>query len=234
MAMHWGYPDERRPPPLAHDAPAAPTVKFCGLTRPEDAAMAASLGAMYAGVIFAGGPRLLTPERARAVLSAARGPNKVGVFGAQRPEEIAAVAADVGLQVVQLHGDPGPDDVAAVRARFAGEVWAVVRCEGADVPPSTRDLFDAAHAVVLDAKVPGQLGGTGVTVAWHQLRDILGPWRVGALVLAGGLTPSNVAEAVRALAPDVVDVSSGVEVAPGVKDHERMRAFRRAVTGEVE
>ena len=193
--------------------------------------MAATLGAMYAGVIFAGGPRLLTPKRARVVLAAARGPGKVGVFGAQPAEEIAAIARDVALDVVQRHGDPGPADVEAVRSRFAGEVWAVVRCEGADVPGTTRDLFDAAHAVVLDAKVPGQLGGTGVTVAWHQLRDILEPWRTAALVLAGGLTPANVAEAVRALAPEVVDVSSGVEVAPGVKDHERMRAFARAAKG---
>lgn len=196
--------------------------------------MAASLGAMYAGVIFAGGPRLLAPDRARTVLAAARGSSKVGVFGAQPAAAIVEIARDVGLDVVQLHGDPSPDDVEAVRARFDGEVWAVVRCAGADVPEPTRVLFEAAHAVVLDAKVPGQLGGTGVTVAWHQLRDILAPWRVGALVLAGGLTPGNVAEAVRALAPDVVDVSSGVEVAPGVKDHERMRAFKRAATGTAE
>ena len=229
--MHREKPGGWRPPRLSHEATRAPLVKFCGLTRPEDAAMAASLVAGYAGVIFAGGPRLLSPERARVVLAAAAGAFKVGVFGEQPPEEIAAVAREVGLDVVQLHGDPAPADVDAVRARFDGEVWAVVRCEGADVPPPTRDLFATADAVVLDARVPGRLGGTGVTVAWHQLRDILAPWRDARLVLAGGLTPANVAEAVGALAPDVVDVSSGVEVAPGVKDHERMRAFKRAATG---
>lgn len=231
MAMHWEYPGEWRPPRASDETTAIPSVKFCGLTRPEDAAMAASLGAMYAGVIFAGGPRQLTPERARAVLGAAVGPARVGVFGAQPPEAIAAIARDVALDVVQLHGDPDADDVERMRDHFRGEIWAVVRCEGADVPPQTRALFEAADAVVLDAKVPGQLGGTGVAVAWHQLRDILAPWRNAGLVLAGGLTPANVAEAVRALAPQVVDVSSGVEVAPGVKDHERMRAFRRAATG---
>ena len=229
--MHWEYPGKWSPPRDSHPGRTVPSVKFCGLTRPEDAAMASSLAAAYAGVIFAGGPRLLAPERARAVLASAGAARKVGVFGAQSPDEIGTIARDVGLDVVQLHGDPGPADVEAVRACFAGEVWAVLRCEGADVPETTRELFATADAVVLDARVPGQLGGTGVTVAWHQLGDVLAPWRIAGLVLAGGLTPANVAEAVRALAPEVVDVSSGVELAPGVKDHERMRAFKRAATG---
>jgi phosphoribosylanthranilate isomerase len=186
-------------------------------------------------VIFAGGPRVLTLERARAVLASAGTARRVGVFGTQPPEAIGAVAREVGLDVVQLHGDPDVEDVARVREHFAGEVWAVVRCEGARVPAQSAALFGGADAVVLDAKVPGQLGGTGVTVPWDELREVLAPWRRGApVVLAGGLTPGNVAEAVRALAPAVVDVSSGVEVAPGVKDHERMRAFRRAATGRAE
>lgn len=229
--MHREHLGEWRPPRAQREAGRATMVKFCGLTRPEDAAAAASLGAAYAGVIFAGGPRLLSPERARLVLASAPGPRKVGVFGRQTPEEIATIARDVGLDVVQLHGDPEPADVEAVRARFAGEVWAVVRCDGADAPAPTRQLFQVADAVVLDAKVAGQLGGTGVTVAWHLLADVLEPWRGAPLVLAGGLTPANVGDAVRALRPEVVDVSSGVEVAPGLKDHERMRAFRRAATG---
>ena len=227
------------PGPIVQRAPgayhAAVAVKFCGLTRPEDAAIAASLGAAYAGVIFAGGPRLLTPARAREVLAAASGARKVGVFGAQDAARIGEVAREVGLDVVQLHGDPDTNAVDEVRRHFAGEVWAVVRCEGDRVPSQTAALFGSADAVVLDAKVPGQLGGTGVTVPWRALREVLAPWRSGApVVLAGGLTPLNVAEAVAALRPSVVDVSSGVEVAPGVKDHDRMRAFRRAATGGAE
>lgn len=213
----------------------AVAVKFCGLTRPEDAAAASALGAAYAGVIFAGGPRLLSPERAREVLAAASGARKVGVFGVRDAAEIASVAREVGLDVVQLHGDPDADAVERVRRLFAGEVWAVVRCDGARVPSHTAALFGTADAVVLDAKVPGQLGGTGVTVPWPALREVLAPWRGGApVVLAGGLTPDNVAEAIAALGPAVVDVSSGVEVAPGVKDHDRMRAFWHAATGNPE
>jgi phosphoribosylanthranilate isomerase len=232
MPMHWIRPDDPPEPRTYREAWPVPEVKFCGLTRPEDAAMAAKLGAGYAGVIFAGGPRLLTPARAREVLAQASGVLKVGVFGTQTPAEIGVIAREVGLDIVQLHGDPTAAEVAAVRAQFAGRVWAVVRCEGATIPPTTDEIFVAADAVVLDAKVPGQLGGTGVTVPWTALREVLAPFGDEApLVLAGGLTPANVAEAVRALQPAVVDVSSGVEVAPGVKDHERMRAFQRAATG---
>lgn len=194
--------------------------------------MAVSLGASYLGVIFAGGPRLLTPERARAVLAERGTARTVGVFGAVPASDVGAVAAAVGLDVVQLHGDPDADTVDAVRRAFAGEVWAVLRCEGAELPAGVESLFRAADAVVLDAKVPGQLGGTGVTVPWAALREVLAPWReLAPLVLAGGLRPENVAEAAATLAPAVVDVSSGVERSPGVKDHERMRAFRRAVGG---
>ena len=207
-------------------------LKFCGLTRAEDAAMGAQLGAAYLGVIFAGGPRLVTPARAREVLAPAGSVRRVGVVGTQAPAVIGAMAEEAGLDVVQLHGDPDAGFLAAVRVQFSGQVWAVVRCEGAAVPDGTEDLFQVADAVVIDAKVPGQLGGTGVTVPWAELRDVLAPWRGGApLVLAGGLTPGNVAEAVVILTPAVVDVSSGVEVSPGVKDHERMRAFRRAAQG---
>jgi phosphoribosylanthranilate isomerase len=207
-------------------------VKFCGLTRPEDAAEGARLGAAYLGVIFAGGPRQLAPSRAREVLAAGVGAHRVGVFGAVPPAQVAAIAGEAGLDVVQLHGDPDARVVEAVRREFGGSVWAVARCEGTRVPEGTAELFEVADAVVLDAKVPGRLGGTGVTVPWAELREILAPSRNRApLVLAGGLTPENVARAVAALAPDVVDVSSGVEVAPGVKDHEKMRAFRRAALG---
>jgi phosphoribosylanthranilate isomerase len=219
-------------PERAGSRHVGPAVKFCGLTRPEDAEMGARLGADYLGVIFAGGPRVVTPARAREVLEPAGTASRVGVFGNQTPARIGAMAYEAGLDVVQLHGDPDAVFLAAVRVQFDGRIWAVVRSEGAVVPDGTEDLFEVADAVVIDAKVPGQLGGTGVAVAWGELHDVLLPWRRGApLVLAGGLTPGNVAEAISILTPAVVDVSSGVEVAPGVKDHEKMRAFRRAAQG---
>lgn len=207
-----------------------PDVKFCGLTRPDDVAMAAALGARYVGVIFAGGPRLLTPERAAAVLSVAPAcVRRVGVFGGATGDEVAAVAGTAGLHVAQLHADPGPADIAAIRGQFGGEIWAVVRTADASLPPGLTALFAEADAVILDAKVPGSLGGSGVRLPWHALASSLTAARraggAARLVLAGGLTPENVAEAAAAIDPDVVDVSSGVESTVGIKDHARMRAF---------
>ena len=206
-------------------------IKFCGLTRPEDAEFAATVGARYLGVIFAESPRQLTDERARQVF--AKIPlniSRVGVFGDTKPEQIAARAEALGLDVVQLHGDPKPRTIARVRKRWHGRVWAVQRITDT-LPDSARDLFEVSDGVVLDARVPDQLGGTGVPLPWDDLRervDLFRPPRA-KLVLAGGLTPENVAHAIAALRPDVVDVSSGVELMAGIKDHAKIQAFRDAV-----
>jgi phosphoribosylanthranilate isomerase len=203
------------------------SVKFCGLTRPEDAREAASIGAAYVGAIFAGGPRHVTPSRARELFDAAAGgPAAVGVFGADDVDAIAADAITAGVEVVQLHGDPRAADVRAMRKRFGGRVWAVARADGSLLPEWAEELFHEADGVLLDAHVHGRLGGTGVKLEWGALADSVAALRGRTpLVLAGGLNPGNVAEAVRLLSPDVVDVSSGVESAPGVKDHAKMRAF---------
>jgi len=208
-------------------------VKFCGLTRAEDAREAARLGAAYVGAIFAGGPRTVTPDQARKLfLSATGGPVAVGVFGADDISEIAANAMTAGVEVIQLHGDPRAADVRAMRKRFGGQVWAVARADGSLLPEWTEELFHEADAVLLDARVQGRLGGTGVALEWGTLADSVSALRGRTpVVLAGGLTPANVAEAVRLLNPDVVDVSSGVESAPGIKDHKKMRAFFDAAQG---
>jgi phosphoribosylanthranilate isomerase len=207
-------------------------VKYCGLTRPEDAAFAGELGAAYLGVIFAGGPRMLTAERAAEVLDGCRtAARRVGVFGAARPAEIGQIARVARLDVVQLHADPMGADVAAVRAETGAEVWAAVRVTDA-LPPGVDELFAGADAVLIDARVAGSLGGSGVSVDWGALEPELRAHRgTGRVVLAGGLNPDNVARAVAMLRPEVVDVSSGVESAPGIKDHARMRAFAAAVAG---
>lgn len=209
----------------------AAEVKFCGLTRPEDARVAVESGASYLGVIFAGGPRLVDAARAREILGEASSRVKrVGVFGTQPVDEIARVADGVGLDVVQLHADPDSSQVQKVRERTGRVVWGVLRIAGATLPAGAAELFDAADAVVIDARVAGALGGTGTRVDWLGVRDALGGVRgERPLVLAGGLDPEVVGDAIAALAPRVVDVSSGVERAPGIKDHARMRAFMAAV-----
>jgi len=207
-------------------------IKFCGLTRREDVRQAALLGARYAGVILTESPRQLDDTRARELLAGApEAVRRVGVFGAEAPERIAERAKEIGLHIVQLHADPDPAAIARLREHWTGTVWAVQRLRGSDVPRSARELFAVADAVVLDAHAFGALGGTGVALPWQELRDRVHSLRAGRarLVLAGGLTPENVGSAIDLLQPDVVDVSSGVETEPGIKDSERMRAFRDAV-----
>jgi len=206
-------------------------VKFCGLTRAEDARVAAALGASFVGAVFAGGPRQLSPRQAHDVLGAAGTlPERVGVFGSASADAIARMARESAVTIVQMHDDPRAADVRAIRERFGGRVWAAARTSGSLLPEWAEELFRAADAVLLDARVSGGLGGTGVTLEWRALARSLEDLRGDTpVVLAGGLRPENVAEAIRLLAPDVVDVSSGVETAPGVKDHARMRAFVEAV-----
>ena len=204
-------------------------IKFCGLTRAEDASFASSLGADYVGVIFAGGPRCLEPERAAEVLAAAGGTvRRVGVFGAARPAEVARIARIAGLHVLQLHDDPDAEYVRRVRAETDAQLWAVVRVAADALAPRIFELDTVADAIVLDSLVSGRLGGTGQSFDWGLVSARARPHRA-RLVVAGGLGAHNVREAIRLLAPHIVDVSSGVESAPGIKDHERMRAFAEAV-----
>lgn len=210
-----------------------PEIKFCGMTRAEDVTAAASLGAHYVGVIFAGGPRHQTPDGAARVLAiTGQPPRRVGVVAGQTPGEIAMLVKSLRLDVVQLHGNPDRARIENVRAATDASIWAVMQLAGDTLPPGADRVADAADAIVLDASVPGGLGGSGVTLPWTSLARSLGAVRSRCrIVLAGGLKPENVATAIAALEPDVVDVSSGVESAPGIKDHVRMRAFRDAVAG---
>jgi phosphoribosylanthranilate isomerase len=211
-------------------------IKFCGLTRAEDAEVAVSLGASYVGVIFAGGPRSLTLQQAIDVLAVAPTTvRRVGVFADQTSDEIARTAERLELSVVQLHGTSSPERIAAVRQGFSGGIWPVCRVSGAPLPADVADVMSAGDGLLLDAFVPGALGGSGVALPWDELSSEVAALRsTGKLViLAGGLRPENVARAIATLAPDVVDVSSGVERSPGIKDHDRMRAFRDAVAASV-
>jgi phosphoribosylanthranilate isomerase len=207
-------------------------IKFCGLTRAVDAEAAVRLGAAYAGVIFAGGPRLVDARRAREILSPTAGTTvtRVGVFGDQSVNEIEDLVHELALGVAQLHGDRDAGAVARIASALDCDSWAVVRIAGDTLPDDMFGLAHAADGLVLDSRVPGMLGGTGTTFDWNAVRERIGGVRRGCrLILAGGLTPENVADGVRLLQPDVVDVSSGVESTPGEKDHARMLAFARAV-----
>jgi phosphoribosylanthranilate isomerase len=145
------------------------------------------------------------------------------------PQAMTAMARRLQLDIIQLHGDPLAADVLSLRSCWEGEIWAVVR--GGDIwnVDEVQELFGCADAVVVDSGSRGTLGGTGQVLNWHKFSHLLAERGGGRLVLAGGLTHSNVASAIDALHPDVVDVSSGVESAVGQKDHEKMRLFMGAV-----
>ena len=208
------------------------------MTRIEDLQYAATLGVRYVGCVFAGGPRNQTVARAKALFDALAGPppGRVGVFARIGSPALTAAAEGLALEAVQMHEDPSAHDVSVLRREpgFGAQIWAVMRCHpDQELPPRATDLWLAADALVLDARVSGQLGGTGAALSWSELAG--GATRLRALcartrlVLAGGLTPDNVGHAIAALRPDVVDVSSGIESAPGRKDPARMRAFVEAV-----
>jgi phosphoribosylanthranilate isomerase len=191
-------------------------------------------------VILAGGPRLVSVPRAAEVFAPLRGTatRRVGVFGAQGVDEALEIADKLALDVIQFADGVANVRRIGLRERWAGALWQVAHTD----PQSATAMADPAQwfasgadAIVLDAAVAGQLGGTGVALDWRALGPEVGRLRsFGRVVLAGGLRPENVARAVSLAAPDVVDVSSGVESAPGCKDHERMRAFaREACTHEV-
>jgi phosphoribosylanthranilate isomerase len=204
-------------------------VKICGLTRAVDAEYADAAGAEYLGVIFAGGPRERTPMQSRDTLAGRRA-RKVGVFAAQSADAIATLVEMVGLHVVQLHAASSAARVQQVRAATGAEVWAVIRTADGTLPADVEELCEAADALLIDSLVPGHLGGSGQTVRWDVLGESLDALDYHPrIVLAGGLTAENVAEAIEYVAPSVVDVSSGVESSPGIKDHAHIRAFIAAV-----
>lgn len=203
-------------------------VKICGLTRPTDAAEAVRLGAGYLGVVFAGGPRRVDAGVAHAVVSAAQAVPVFGVFGSQSGDEILQLRDAVGLSGAQLHEGGSPELITRLM-REGMQVLPVVHLTGAaDLVLLDHDV-PAGLPVLIEPRVAGQSGGSGVALPLElasQARSRLGTRR---MFLAGGLTPASVRAAVVAVRPDVVDVSSGVEQIPGIKDQGRMARFMEAV-----
>lgn len=193
-------------------------VKICGVCRPEDAEAVGAMRPDAVGLNFyPPSPRYLEPEAARAL--AARIPEgilKVGIFVDAPPAEVAAIRATAGLDVVQLHGREHPQDYAGVGA----PLWKVVHLDRRQ-PEAEQGPVDAFLIDSYTAEAPG---GTGVTADWDRARAFVQASPVPVL-LAGGLTPDNVEQAAREVAPWGVDVSSGVEASPGRKDLEAVRTF---------
>src|SRR4051812_16262620 len=159
------------------------------MTRGEDVAFAAGLGATYVGAIFAGGPRHQTVDGAQRVLAASVPPPfRVGVVAEQTPIEIAGLVNTLRLHAVQLHANPTVERIDQVRASTPAKIWAMLQVPGDELPANFSDIAVAADAIVLDARVSGGLGGSGVTLPWTQLARSLSKVRGRCrIVLAGGL-----------------------------------------------
>ncbi|MCZ8333733.1 MAG: phosphoribosylanthranilate isomerase [Rhodobacteraceae bacterium] len=205
-------------------------VKICGLRTVADVAAVAAAGAAYAGfVFFAKSPRHLTLEAARELaLAAPEGLAKVALVVDAEDAVLDAIVEGVPLDMLQLHGHESPERVAAVRARYGLPVMKAVGVADEGDLAALFDYTTVADQILVDAKPPKGAdlpGGNGLSFDWRLVaqRRWLRPW-----MLAGGLTAENVAEAVRLTNARQVDVSSGVESAPGVKDAARIEAFVRA------
>jgi phosphoribosylanthranilate isomerase len=194
-------------------------IKICGITRVEDALAACAAGADALGFVFhPPSPRNLAPDTAREIISALPPfVSAVGLFVDCEPDQIERIAARVPLDMLQFHGDEAPE----LCARFGRPYLKAVRMRPeVDLLEYARRFGDA-RGLLLDAFVSGTHGGTGTRFDWRLVpADLPVP-----IVLSGGLTPDNVGEAVQAVRPWAVDVSSGVEAAKGIKDPRRMRDF---------
>ncbi len=203
--------------------------KICGVMRPEDAAWAAQQGAARIGVVLAWGRRVVSPELAREIAMAAGGVPVIGVLGPGGIDAWLDLAGRAGLAGVQLHGGSTPAQAEALRA--AGlEVWRVATI-GPDQTPeaATAAAMASADAVLVEPATTGRGGGLGIRLDSKLARQARKSLQRHRMVLAGGLDPDNVAEAIHLVGPDLVDVSSGVELSTGIKDKERVTRFLEAV-----
>lgn len=208
-------------------------VKICGITREEDAVTAAALGADAVGLVFARSPRRVTVEQARRIVSALPPfVEPVGVFAGAGAAVILRTAAEAGLAAVQLHGDEPP----ALVERLGGlRVIKAIRVRSASFADEARRFADAGVCgILLDSFSRTARGGTGALI---DVAAVAAAQRKGALrnlpplIVAGGLTPARVAGVIRRIRPWGVDVSSGVEVSPGVKSARKIAAFIKAARG---
>jgi phosphoribosylanthranilate isomerase len=219
-------------PETQEPQPARTRVKVCGVTSMDDARAAVALDAWAVGMImWPKSPRYVPLQGAAEIADATRRSAEVaGVFVDQPLDQVVGLATEIGLSIVQLHGSEGQQFCREVARRTGARVIKAFRVQGRDVLGELGRYYDVDFHL-LDTYRAGVPGGTGETFEW----DFLKGWRRGnvPLILSGGLTPENVGAAIELVGPYAVDVSSGVERGPGVKDHEKLTRFFAAVEAAV-
>ena len=198
-------------------------IKICGITRPEDAVTAAACGTDAIGLVFyKDSPRYIDLEAARTVVNALP-PfiTKVGVFVDPDEAQVRTVLENISLDLLQFHGDEPPD----LCRRFGKPYIKAVRMKAGVDLAAYASMYPEASALLLDTHIAGTPGGTGQVFDWSMVPAGLDR----PIILAGGLNPGNVGEAVASIKPYGVDVSGGVETGKGIKDKQKIEAFIRAV-----
>ena len=205
-------------------------VKVCGITRAQDAELAASLGASAVGFIFwPGSPRYIEPDAAKDIAASIPAPvTKVGVFVDESVDHVARVIDEVGVDIAQLHGHETAEYCRRLKDRFGAGRRTFKAIGMKDNGTVDMTDFDRDVVLLLDAHDAVRRGGTGHVVNWDTAREIAA---TRPTILAGGLTAANVRLAIRSVRPYGIDVSSGVESAPGIKDPNRLRSFFEALHG---
>ena len=202
-----------------------PKIKICGFTRPQDAQAAAELGADAVGLVFYAKSKRCVDVAQAAEITAALPPEvaKVALFVNESAEQIRRILGAVPIDVLQFHGDEAPEFC----RQFGKPYWKAVRVQSAQDIAEAAERYADAAALLLDAHIEGQYGGTGQVFDWRLLPDTMPlPW-----ILSGGLNPGNVAAAVRQTGAAWLDVSSGVEQAPGIKSRDLMADFIQKARG---
>lgn len=204
-----------------------PKIKVCGITREEDARLAEGLGAWALGFIFyPASPRYITPERAKQIIGgqSVGSPKTVGVFVDASIDAIRDMVEMSGIDTIQLHGDETPDDCARLRSLLPGK--SIIKAFRLRTESELQNLarYSGCDALLLDSYVPGVLGGSGIAGDW-SLAQRAQALSIAPVILAGGLGPDNIGDALAQVNPFAVDVSSGLEHSPGVKSAWKMHQF---------
>lgn len=198
-------------------------VKICGITTLEDARFVAGALADYLGFIFyPDSPRYIDPAKAGAIINWIEGPEKVGVFVNQPLDDVNSIARQTGIDLVQLHGNESPDYCSLVDKPIIKVFHIDHTTTADDLKKNITPYLGLVDYLLFDTKTDGKWGGTGQTFNWNVLREIT---RDLPIFLSGGLNAENVIDAVNTVKPDAVDLSSGLEESPGLKDFDKIEKF---------
>ncbi len=206
-----------------NNQPVIPRVKICGITRLEDARLCAALGADYLGFIqYPESPRYIDPRDAREIIQWLYGPKSVGVFVETPPEEINQIAALAGFDLVQVHGALTPEECAAIRFPVIKAIQVRHDASAEQLEALMEPFREVVAYFLLDTYHTDLWGGTGESFNWRVARELAARY---PLFLAGGIRADNVVEAIQTMRPYAIDLSSGVEEAPGIKDADLLEVF---------